>query len=83
MLFGGLGYEDNYPPYNIERFGEDHYRISLAVAGFGVDDITVTAEQNTLTIEGRKPEGAAHEYLYRASPHVRSGACSTWQITCR
>jgi molecular chaperone IbpA len=59
------GTEDNYPPYNIERFGEDHYRISLAVAGFGVDDITVTAEQNTLTIEGRKPESAAHEYLYQ------------------
>lgn len=51
--------EDNYPPYNIERSGEDHYRISLAVAGFGADDITVTAEQNALTIEGRKPEKAA------------------------
>jgi molecular chaperone IbpA len=57
--------EDNYPPYNIERFGEDRYRISLAIAGLGVDDLTVTAEQNALTIEGRKPEGAAHEYLYQ------------------
>jgi molecular chaperone IbpA len=57
--------EDNYPPYNIERSGEDHYRISLAVAGFGVDDITVMAEQNALTIEGRKPDGAAREYLYQ------------------
>ncbi|MGY4568477.1 MULTISPECIES: Hsp20 family protein [Bradyrhizobium] len=57
--------EDNYPPYNIERSGEDHYRISLAVAGFGADDITVTAEQNALTIEGRKPEKAAGEYLYQ------------------
>ncbi|MGY4285674.1 HSP20 family molecular chaperone IbpA [Bradyrhizobium sp. LM2.7] len=57
--------EDNYPPYNIERSGEDHYRISLAVAGFGINDITVTAEQNALTIEGRKPDGAAHEYLYQ------------------
>ncbi len=57
--------EDNYPPYNIERSGEDHYRISLAVAGFGVQDITVTAEQNALTIEGRKPDGAAREYLYQ------------------
>ena len=56
--------EDNYPPYNIERTSEDHYRISLAVAGFGVDDITVTAEQNTLTIEGSKPDGEAREYLY-------------------
>jgi molecular chaperone IbpA len=57
--------EDNYPPYNIERFGEDHYRISLAIAGFGAEDITVTAEQNALTIEGRKPEKAAGEYLYQ------------------
>lgn len=57
--------EDNYPPYNIERSGEDHYRISLALAGFGADDITVTAEQNALTIEGRKPEKAAGEYLYQ------------------
>lgn len=57
--------DDNYPPYNIERSGEDHYRISLAVAGFGADDITVTAEQNALTIEGRKPEKAAGEFLYQ------------------
>ncbi|MES1147972.1 MAG: Hsp20 family protein, partial [Bradyrhizobium guangdongense] len=57
--------EDNYPPYNIERFGEDHYRVTLAVAGFGVQDIAVTAEQNVLTVEGRKPDGAAREYLYQ------------------
>lgn len=57
--------EDNYPPYNIERSGEDHYRITLAVAGFGVSDITVTAEQNALTVEGRKPETTAREYLYQ------------------
>jgi molecular chaperone IbpA len=37
----------------------------LAVAGFGVNDITVTAEQNALTIEGKKPDGSAHEYLYQ------------------
>ncbi|MBI5323113.1 Hsp20 family protein [Bradyrhizobium sp.] len=57
--------EDNYPPYNIERSNEDHYRISSAVAGFGVNDITVTAEHNALTIEGQKPEGHAREYLYQ------------------
>lgn len=57
--------EDNYPPYNIERSREDHYRISLAVAGFGADDINVTAEQNALTVEGRKPEKAPGEYLYQ------------------
>jgi molecular chaperone IbpA len=57
--------DDNYPPYNIERSGEDHYRITLAVAGFGANDITVVAEQNALTIEGNKPEKAAGEYLYQ------------------
>lgn len=57
--------EDNYPPYNIERSGEDHYRITLAVAGFCMPDITVTAEQNALTIEGKKPDDGAREYLYQ------------------
>lgn len=57
--------EDNYPPYNIERSGEDQYRITLAVAGFGINDITVTAEQNALAVEGRKPETASREYLYQ------------------
>src|SRR5437868_15175494 len=57
--------EDNYPPYNIERLGEDRYQISLALAGFGRDEIAITAEQNVLTVEGRKAEKAQHEYLYR------------------
>ena len=57
--------DDNYPPYNIERSSEDHYRISLAVAGFGVNDITVAAEQNALTVEGKKPQGNEREYLYQ------------------
>src|SRR5581483_11375762 len=45
--------------------GEDHYRISLAMAGFGPSDITVTAEQNAITIEGKKAETGAREYLYQ------------------
>ena len=57
--------EDNYPPYNIERLGEDRYQISLAVAGFSADEIAVTAEQNTVTIEGRKTEKGQREYLYQ------------------
>lgn len=56
--------EDNYPPYNIERSGDDAYRISLAVAGFGANDIAVTAEQNSLIIEGKKPELSTREFLY-------------------
>jgi molecular chaperone IbpA len=45
---------DNYPPYNIARTGEEEYRISLAVAGFTPEEITITAEQNQLTVEGQK-----------------------------
>ena len=57
--------EDNYPPYNIERLGDDRYQISLAVAGFSPDEISITAEQNVVTIEGNKPEKAEREFLYR------------------
>jgi molecular chaperone IbpA len=57
--------EDNYPPYNIERLGEDRYQMSLALAGFSPDEITVTAEQNVLTVEGRKSDTDQHEFLYQ------------------
>lgn len=57
--------EENYPPYNIERIGEDHYQISLALAGFTPDDVAITAEQNVLTIEGRKADKGEHQYLYQ------------------
>jgi molecular chaperone IbpA len=58
--------EDHYPPCNIVRTGEDKYRISLAVAGFKPEQISVTVHQNTLTIAGRvnEKQGEA-EYLYR------------------
>ena len=57
--------EDNYPPYNIERLSHDRYQITLAVAGFSPDEISVTAEYNVVTIEGGKAEKAEREYLYR------------------
>ena len=57
--------DDNYPPYNIERTGEDQYQISLALAGFTPEEIAITAEQNTLTVEGRKAGKAEHQYLYQ------------------
>ena len=65
-----LGQPDNgqtYPPYNIERTGEDAYRISMAVAGFGEEDISIEAHRNVLTVKGeksteQKDEG---ELLYR------------------
>ena len=45
---------DNYPPFNLERTGEDHYRITLAVAGFRRDEIEIIAQQNLLTVKGKK-----------------------------
>lgn len=59
------GEDSNYPPYNIVKTGEDRYAIALAVAGFGPEEITVTAEQNTLTVEGRKALKEAQELLYQ------------------
>ncbi|MEQ8179837.1 MAG: Hsp20 family protein [Amphiplicatus sp.] len=46
-----------YPPYNIERLSENDYRITLAVAGFGEDEIDIVAQENLLTVTGKRPEG--------------------------
>lgn len=57
-----------YPPYNIERTGEDAYRITMAVAGFGEDEISIEAHRNVLTVKGEKAEaekGETSEFLYR------------------
>src|SRR6185369_164626 len=42
-----------YPPYNIEKTGEDAYRITMAVAGFGEDDISLVAQDNVLNVTGK------------------------------
>lgn len=57
-----------YPPYNIEKTGEDNYVLTMAVAGFGPDDIEITARDNTLFVAGRAPQAEAEEqrrYLHR------------------
>jgi molecular chaperone IbpA len=57
-----------YPPYNIERTGEDAYRITMAVAGFGEDEISIEAHRTVLTIKGEKAEAdksETSEVLYR------------------
>ena len=58
---------DGYPPYNIEKIGEDNYRITMAVAGFGEDDLDVTVKENSLTIKGKKADADQDKvkYLYR------------------
>ncbi len=59
------GSGDNYPPFNIERRGDDAYRITLAVAGFRAGDIDIVAQQNLLVIQGRKPgEGETGDFLH-------------------
>jgi len=52
---------DNYPPYDIEKLGDDSYRITLAVAGFSAADIDITARQNMLVVTGRKAEARARD----------------------
>ena len=59
--------EDNYPPYNIERTAENEYRISMAVAGFGADELKLEAKESLLTVTGQKAEETDKErdYLHR------------------
>jgi molecular chaperone IbpA len=66
----GLEAAPGYPPYDIERTGEDAYRISIAVAGFAEQDLFVETRDNTLTVRGSRgahPEGEGRqtEVLYR------------------
>ena len=56
---------DQYPPYDIVHTGPDAFRISLALAGFAPDEIAITAQQNLLTVAGRKTEGGEGNYLHR------------------
>jgi HSP20 family molecular chaperone IbpA len=61
---------DGYPPYNVERLPRDErhperLRITLAVAGFGRDELEITVEENQLVIRGRQGDDKQREYLYR------------------
>ena len=53
-----------YPPYNIEKVSDDEYRIVMAVAGFGEDDLDVTVQENSLVIKGKKAAEADKERRY-------------------
>ena len=56
----------SYPPYNIEKTGDDSYRLTMAVAGFKPEEIDMVVQDNTLLISGRvKEEGQRSEILYR------------------
>ena len=60
--------QENYPPFDLIKEGENEYRIELAVAGFKPDEIDITAQQNVLVVSGRKNEesdGKGSDYIYR------------------
>ena len=66
--FGSEGGVPGYPPYNIERTGENAYRITVAVAGFSEPELSIVAKENTLTIKGekqQKTEEKTGEVLYQ------------------
>lgn len=56
---------DGYPPYNIEQTGANALRITLAVAGFAREDLSVTVEENQLIVRGRQAEDNKRTYLHR------------------
>jgi HSP20 family molecular chaperone IbpA len=56
---------DGYPPYNIEQLGDDSLRITLAVAGFTMDDLTLTLEDNQLVVRGKQADDGSRIYLHR------------------
>jgi molecular chaperone IbpA len=69
-MLDSLGQPDQaqtYPPYNIERTGENTYRITMAVAGFDESELSIEAREHALTVKGEKKDEAAEEnqYLYR------------------
>jgi molecular chaperone IbpA len=63
---GGLDAETAYPPYNIERLGENQYRISMALAGFVEDELNIEVKEQTLTVKGeKKPDTTERHFLHR------------------
>ena len=66
--FATRGEADAYPPYNIEKLGDGAYRISMAVAGFGRDELDLTVQDNVLIVVGRgdqPADGEKREFLHR------------------
>ena len=61
---GRAAQNENYPPFNIERTGENDYKITVAVAGFKKDEITVEVDQDQLVIKGQKSETANTTTVY-------------------
>jgi molecular chaperone IbpA len=58
--------QDTYPPYDIARTGEESYRISLALAGFTPEQVTVMVQPNRLTVSGRKIDNGNQDFLFQS-----------------
>ena len=58
--------QDTYPPYDIVRTGEESYRITLALAGFTPEQVTITAQQNRLTVTGAKGDNTRQDYIFQS-----------------
>jgi HSP20 family molecular chaperone IbpA len=56
---------DGYPPYNVEQLGDNALRITLAVAGFAMNDLSITIEDNQLVVRGKQKEDGTRVYLHR------------------
>jgi HSP20 family molecular chaperone IbpA len=56
---------DGYPPYNVEQTGENTLRITLAVAGFAMDDLAIRVEDNQLVVRGKQTDDKERLYLHR------------------
>ncbi len=56
---------ENYPPFDLIKVDENHYRVILAVAGFGRDEIDITAQQNQLVVSGKKADDEGVDYIHR------------------
>ena len=62
--FGRNDAASAYPPYNVERWGNDEYRIIFAVAGFSDDELNITVKDNVLMVEGRAEQPAENDVTY-------------------
>lgn len=69
LMENALNGDDNannsYPPYNIEKLGDDQYRVTMAVAGFSLNDLEITAHPNLLIVQGKAKEAEGAVYLHR------------------
>jgi molecular chaperone IbpA len=58
--------QDTYPPYDIVRTGPESYRISIALAGFAPEQLTITVQQNRLTVAGHRGDDGKKDYIYQS-----------------